>query len=498
VFAGTQRIAQTTAIGNDWSVAFPPDVLGVIPTDITFSSGTASASRKLAIDLTPPVTTALQTTVKNELNDVVTFAADGAIVSHAHVDTNQSVLGGTACVDIFKHAYLMDPGDSNPIHWELRATDDGVGIDPATARIGLRDGTTFGPWRPITGVATDGTIDYSINLARSGAAGDAFLASTEAPMVIQLAVKDRLDREVTFERCWTNHPLAVPLAAGASSQAVGPLGLATNGLEVQFFRNLVAELINPGARGLSTMDYDVLNGTDETAFVTFSLTRPALDSRRDYVVQNATKQVVTTNVRCNENDTDIRCDRPIHPEPDGDEGSTLHESLDHFVVRVFRVQPDGALGTEVACDPCSAAAAKWTFKFEKGRYRVMSGIRDMPTLFPSGAPGDFDNGPFFDFTLPTTSGSFGLSGKLVGSYSGCTKFQSIGPNRFCIQRTDFTRYRALKRFEIAFNTPLTNKVASAPTAAIAPRSLGQLAAPRVLPSFVYDSFETLPPAPPPL
>ena len=81
-----------------------------------------------------------------------------------------------------------------------------------------------------------------VDVLRSGSAGDAFVATTEAAMVIQLAVKDRLDREVTFERCWNNHPLAVPLKVGASAQSTGPLALATNGLEAQFFRNVVAEL----------------------------------------------------------------------------------------------------------------------------------------------------------------------------------------------------------------------------------------------------------------
>ncbi|MEO8701132.1 MAG: hypothetical protein ABI867_13870 [Kofleriaceae bacterium] len=505
IFAGTQRIAETKARGNTWSIAFPADVLGVIPTDITFSASAASATRKLAVDATPPLTSALPTIVKNEQNDVVTFGANGTIVSHAHVDTGQTTLGDASCPDVFKHAYLMDPGDSNPIHWELRASDDGVGIDPASAmvRVGLRDGSNFGPWRPLTGTVIDGSIDYSIDVTRSGSTGDAFVATTEAPMVVQLAVKDRLDREVSLERCWTNHPLAVPLVVGASAQSVGPLALATNGLEAAAFHNVVAEMINPASKGLSTMDYDVLNGTDETAFVTFTLTRPELRSRRDYVKQSAAKQVVNLSglnrVNCNDPDSDSRCDAPFHPARVTNIGSTLLESSDHFVVRVLRVQPDGSLGAEVACNPCNDAAAKWTFALDKGHYRVMSGMRDMRSLFPSGAPGDFDDGPFSDFSLGTTAGSFGLSGKTLSSHSGCTHFTTVpigntgNSNTFCDQRTDFTQYRALSRYEIAFVTPLTNKPASAPTASIAPRSLGQLA-PRALPAFIFDSFETLPQA----
>jgi hypothetical protein len=501
VFAGTEKIAETKATGTDWSLAFPTGVLGVIPTDITFKTRDASASRKLAVDATPPVTAAIPTTVKNEQLDVVTFANDGAIVSHAHVDTDQTTLGGDACADVFKHAYLMDPGDSNPIHWELRASDDGVGIDPASAmvRVGLRDGSSFGPWRPVAGTETEGTIDYSIDVLRSGSAGDPFLATTEAPMVIQLAVKDRLDREVTLERCWNNHPLAVPLKLGASAQSVGPLALATNGLEAQFFHNVVAELINPGSKGLSTMDYDLFNGTDETAHVTFTLTRPELRSRRDYVKQSAAKTVVTQHVRCT-SEEDPRCEPPVHPPIVTSIGSTLLETSDHFVVRVFRIQPDGAIGAEIPCAPCNQATAKWTFALDNGHYRVMSGLRDMPSLSPSGAPNDADSGPFFDFNMPTTSGTFGLSGKNLSSHSGCTRVTQVPIGNtgdftfFCDQRTDFTQYRALSRFEIAFVTNLTNRAASAPTAAMAPRSVGQLATPRVLPAFIFNSFETLPPA----
>lgn len=507
-------IATATVADATWSVTL--DNLAT-PSDVTFvardeSADLASITRTFAIDLTPPVIAAMPTEIANELNDIVSFGADGTISSHLHTTANQTTLGSDGCPDVFKHAYLMDGGDSNPIRWQLRATDDGVGLDAEAAlvRIGKKDGSQFSAWQPIAGSGARDLLDFEIDALRTD---HAFLGTTEAEMVIQLSTKDRLDREVIFERCWNHHPLAVPLLVKSANQAAGhPLALQTNRLESGFFFHQLAEaMINPDSAGLSMLDYDLFNGSDESAIVTISLNRPRLFTRRDYVRQTAAKTVrdldTAQRIRCNDDDTNPRCEVPNHPQRFASTGSTLEESPERFVVRVVEIAADGSLGTEVPCITCNANAGVWTFDVAgktsssaPGRqYRVMTGVRELTNLFPSGASGDLDDGPFAETTLRTTVGDFGIVGRLIGNkHSGCTKFQNVpigntgNSNTFCVQETDFQHYRALTRIEIAFVTPLLNQPAASPAAGVTPRANGTLAAARKLQGFSYDSIEQLP------
>jgi hypothetical protein len=394
----------------------------------------------------------------------------------------------------------------------MHATDDGVGIDPAATlfRIGTKDGEVFGPWRPVTGNGTPEFLVYELALLRSA---DEFLGTIEAPMVIQLATKDRLDREVVFERCWTHHPLAVPLLATTAQQAANhPLALPTNRLESGLvFHHHAEELINPGSRGLSILDHELFNGTTERALVTFTVTRPQLFTRRDYVRQSAAQAVrdldIATRIRCNETDTDVRCETPVHPQRFASTGSTLQESAERFVVRVVKVAADGSLGDDVPCVTCDAIAGVFTFEIDGkldanargARYRVMTGVRELTNLFPSGASGDLDGGPFSEALLRTTLGDFGIVGKLIGNkYTACTKFVTVpvgntgNTNTFCTQLTDFQHYRALTRIEMAFSSPLRVQAAASPSPGVAARSTGRLVNIHELRSFSYDTIESLP------
>jgi hypothetical protein len=295
VTLGGREVAAVTAKGNEWSLPLPADLIATTPTTLTFSARGASIVRTFVVDTTPVEVSASPTEVKNELHDVITLAGDGTILSQEHVDLEPSVLGGEGCPDVFKHAFLMDPDDSNPLRWQLHASDDGVGFELASAlvRIGLRDGSRFGPWRTPTGVGGDAAADFTVDLVRSGDQANDLLVSAEGPMVIQFAIQDRLGRESVLERCWTNHPLGVPLFTepGASAPATGGLSLFTHALGEPTDINLMTDLINPGSSGLATMEYDLFNGTDETAFVTSTLNRPALTTQREYVHQSAYLQI---------------------------------------------------------------------------------------------------------------------------------------------------------------------------------------------------------------
>ena len=513
---GDAPIAEAVITDGRWTLPIPANTLGVQPAELTFvvrvdESDRASLTRAFAADITPPVMAVLPTSVANELDDIVSFGSDGTVVSHAHIDTSEVTLGGDGCPDVFKHAYLMEANDSNPIRWQFRATDDGVGIDPAATlvRIGTKDGEVFGPWRPVTGSGDRDQLDFEVDALRTI---DPFLGEIEAAMVIQIATKDHLDREAVFERCWTHHPLAVPLFVKPAAQAAGhPLALPTNRLESGIVFHNHADLINPGSAGLSVLDYDVFNGTVESAEVTFKLGRPQLFTRRDYVRQSAVEKVrdldIASRIRCNETDTDPRCETPSHPPKITSTGITVQESPQRYAVRVLKVNADGSLGDEVPCITCDANTGTWMFELggklaasEPGaRYRVMTVLREVTNLFPSGASGDIDGGPFTETLLRTSQGDFGIVGKLIGNkYTACTKFVIVpvgntgNTNTFCTQLTDFQHYRALTRIEMAFNQPLFNR----PTAAVGPgttsRATGMLVGARTLPAFSYDTFEALP------
>ncbi|MBX3155125.1 MAG: hypothetical protein KF773_03925 [Deltaproteobacteria bacterium] len=363
VLAGDVPLGTANVAGTAWSFTVPAGTLGLAPTELSFvgrigRSEQVVVQQPYAIDLTPPVLGVAPSMFSDERADTVTFAPDGTITSHAHAAATVDLAD---CPDVFKHAYLMDPKDPNPIRFQLTATDDGVGIDLASARarVGIADGGELGTFFPVEGVTDGATATFQVDALRSGMSGSAFVGTTEGKLVMQLAVKDLLGREVQTERCWINHPLAVPLLVGDAREAVGyPLALASNALATGPFFHLASELINVGSKGLAIMDFDLFNGTDEPAIATFSLERPEPRTRRDY--RRGTMLVSSTNLF----DEDV-IDCALQPAACAPlstvpflafAGTNQVESTDRWVVRVVRIATDGQ-EEEVPCTTCDAATA---------------------------------------------------------------------------------------------------------------------------------------------
>jgi hypothetical protein len=155
--------------------------------------------------------------------------------------------------------------------------------------------------------------------------------------------------------------------------------------------------------------------------------------------------------------------------------------------------PDASLGDEIACTSCDVTGGSWTFALDRGHYRVLSGLRELRTLFPS-APDDPDDGPFDNVQLASLQGTFGISGRVLDTRTGCTRFELRSGARFCTQLTTVTDYRALASLSLSSGT-LLNQASVAPASTVAPRASGTLALPHSAPTLRFTRVQpAFPPA----
>lgn len=433
-----------------------------------------------------PALVPVSTTFLNEDADAITFDAAG-VPSHRH-DPASSVTLGAGCPVVVKHAYLMVPGNDNP----LRLRVAGTGIDPASVRAQfLRpDGMRIGAARPLQGVTANGATVFEVTALRTD---EPSLGTIEGEVRVLFTARtaDGL-AEVTHEGCWKQTLLAPPLQLGAASIPTGVESLADNKLNALDDRphRLGIGMINDRANGLSILSYDVTNGTAETPLLTVQLQRPSLQVARAYVRRHILQRVTRVSIPCSSSPD--RCNPPAHRPPvdiRGEEGSAGGAP---FAVRIRPVLVSGQLGPALACVACDRSTGAFTFKLTgTTRYRVEVVLGTFPMLKPSSA-GDQFTGDIFDTTLPMADGEFAyITGTPIDDpYDGCTHFSAAGP-RTCTETSRFLAYRALTRIDLSTRGALgaTNLAALSPSSTV--HEFGT----RSRDAFTYVSVATLPPVP---
>jgi hypothetical protein len=433
------------------------------------------------------------TSVIDERNDTIEFDRSGKPIAHEHDPALSVALGGADCPDVFKHAYLMTGADDNPIRFRLI----GARIAPtaATAQFRTADGKTVGRVHPVLGIASpDGeTTAFEITALRDGPSGDSFLGSVEGAVRMRFVARGLDGDERIHEACWTNHPLPAPLFIGEAAVPDDDFALHRNSLNSTSATPhlLSSRLINSNSPGLGLMAYSVMNGTDETPLVTFTLTRPAAAAARSYTKRHLRRSITTTPSPCPDA---AACAAPVHQQPVNEifAGTLLPSS---FAFHLLALGADG-VARDVPCVRCNAEAGTFVFQLAaQTRYRVEVRFEKFTFLKPGSASDPF-SGEIADtvLSLPTPAPSVPITGLPLDVYGGCTK-RSVTSPPVCVERMEFQRYRAIHDLRIATEGDLVSNMKVAVSGMASTYSLGEVARPRAVRAMNFATSVTLPPVP---
>ena len=484
VIAGRPDVVGTIA-GTSWTIALPAGALDPAGTQVelvaTDTAGNqVSLIRRLRPDIEPPALSFQPSTVIDEADDWVSFAADHS-PQHAHLGSPIDVSTAAGCPSVTKYRYLLDSAAPeytqevpapNPLRYQFVTDDPGVGIAPGSTEYsviwtdGVRvdrvlDWTPVGPGTPIGASA----MRFPVGIFSGVVPG---LATTEGDYVVEFRATDRLARTTHVTRCFNLHLRAPPLELErvASPRSTKDHAYALDSLSLASgaqYDQIAARLLNDDA-GASLIDQDVWNGTNAPIYLTVTVTPPQMVMvAQQFVIGNAPTNVIR-NPPCFDN-----CPTPsmlpgeyISPVPQSHQARNLE-----FPVKVFELV-NGQPTLELSClAPCSLSSQVFKFALPPrapgGRparaFRVMTMIGQITALWPR----DFDhdeNPPFVDDGIVWTNANnettlTRLTGKIDTRYfperTGCVSFGTVNGVRYCRQLATMVPYRALIQAILTFS-----------------------------------------------
>jgi hypothetical protein len=483
--------------GTTWTIALPPGALEAGGTSVqivaTDAAGNqSSVIRRLRPDVEPPALSFQASTVNDEADEWVTFAADHS-PEHVHAGNPVDLATPTSCPTLTKFSnllgsmspeYTLELPGPNPIRYQLVTDDPGVGIAAGSTeyRVGLRvgvmqtnwmlDWTSAGGGIPIG----TGTTRFPVGIFSDVVAG---LATTEGIYDVEFRATDRLGRTTTAARCFDLHLRAPPLELESTSTslptkdhayALDSLSLAPGAQ----FDQIAARLLNYDATGASLIDQDVFNGTTATIYLTATVTRPVMVmATQSFVLDNAPTDV--TPATCG--DACIpAAEGPTYTSPTiPNEATTLH-----FPVKVFELVA-GVPAIEIPClAPCAPSGTVFKFAIpprasggQAARaFRVMTMIGQISSLYPTDQVYTAYP-PFEDTAITWTNGSgVTTTTRFTGivDYSsdpdrtGCVKTLPSPTGPVCTQEGTFVPYRALRSATLMFTGHTYTRYETAATA----------------------------------
>jgi len=499
VIPGRPDVAGVVA-GTRWTIALPPGSLdaGGTPVQIVATDAAGnqhSVVQRVRPDLEPPALSFDPSTVNDEEEDWITFAADHS-PQHAHIGSPVDLATAVACPTLTKHSYLLGatspeyalevPG-ANPLQYQLVTDDPGVGIiDGSTEyRVGLR-GPLQTEWQGwiTAGAGTPigaGVTRFPVDIVSDAVAG---LATEEGTYDVEFRATDRLARTTTVARCFDLRLRAPPLdldLASASrptkdhAYALDSLSLAPGAP----YDQIAARLLNTDATGASLIDQDIFNGTTATIYLTVTVTPPSeVTAAQAFVLDNAPTQVIPAS--CEPSCTSAT-GGPVFSltQP----ASTPETSLD-FPAKVFELV-NGAPATELPClAPCPPSGHVFRFAIpprsgggQPARaFRVMTMIGPISALRPR--DGNHDAPPPFEDTaitwtngsgIPTTTRFTGIVDRNnLPERTGCVRYVA----GVCRQEGTLVPYRALRTAALTFSDRTETQYETAVTANQLPALVG--------------------------
>jgi hypothetical protein len=512
VIAGRPDVVGTIA-GTSWTITLPAGALDPAGTQVeivaTDTAGNqARLSRRLRPDVEPPALSFQPSTVIDEADDWISFAADHS-PQHAHLGSPVD-LSAAGCPTVTKFSYLLGPTSPeyvlelpgpapNPLRYQFVTDDPGVGIAPASTeyRVGWRppstpsdidwvlDWTLLGPGTPIgTGVTR-----FPVSIFSNVVPG---LATKEGDYVVEFRATDRLARPVSVARCFhltlRAPPLELePLTPGTRSTkdhayALDSLSLAPGAQ----YDQIAARLLNDTATGASLIDQDAWNGTTSTIYLTVTVTPPQMVMvAQRFAVGNAPTNVIR-NPPCFDN-----CPVPsmLPTEYTAPQRQSHEDRNLQFPIKVFELV-NGQPTLELPClAPCSLSDR--VFKFElpprltgghsARAFRVMTMIGQITGLWPR----DFDHiapPPFVDDGIVWTNANnettlTRLTGLIDTRYfpqrTGCVSFGTVNGVRYCRQLGTMVPYQVLIEAILTFSQRTSTRYETAAATDSTPATVGE-------------------------
>lgn len=429
---GGRVVAQATITGARWALQLPAGAIAETGTEVvlraTTGGGDIDLRRVFVRDTSVPSLLAAGAT-RDERSDLIDVSTGAPV--HTHV--GEVVRATAGCVDVYKYAYLMDPGapqlgseaSPNPLLWTFRPT--GVGIDAGRARYRVRrqDGTqstVLRDWSALGAVTPDGT--FHVPIFRSGPDGFPSLGTTAQQVHIDVRFRDWKGVETEASVCWDHHPLAAPVELTTPVIADGAGGLAG----MTFAANSpISRLANPGA-GVPVFRARLRHFAAEA--VALSVTR-ATDGVPGFSRTVAHDFGGAVAVPVQEVCPDEGCEPlPYQPSSVPTTGALPLSTLQVTIVDPITQQP-------LACDdgPCMLPARTGAQPIE---YTVLVSVANATTLRPRATVGIGEH---------TIAGQT-FTGEAPVAHSYCSRGRVIGGINRCLERTTVQGVIALDRLRL--------------------------------------------------
>ena len=312
---GGAVVASTMVGSGSWQLTIPAGMIAPAGSTVVVhaidapgnvSAETPATSPFLRVDTTPPSVTAIPTTFYREASDAITFPSPSGGPHHSHNTGAAVMLGGTgACAVISKYAYLtatapagteVVSGNPTPVRnqltFQVRASDSGVGLDPATFRytVTTPNGATFGPF-PLTAtpvVGSPGAYDATAILHRDGAEAIPAIgipgsiqestgpAGARTVYTVTLDARDRLGQLAAVAPCFDYAPLGPPLQVTQTAREAVPSATVRTlkGGTFDLPAGTTSQLLNDTAAA-GVLEVWVRNRTPDPAYIDITAPAPA-------------------------------------------------------------------------------------------------------------------------------------------------------------------------------------------------------------------------------
>lgn len=535
IVLGGQVVATAAITGTAWTATLPDHALAGTDNIVTIravdSVGNAtSRTQTVRVDATPPIATVASSPVFDEINSTFQFVddANGSRANHIPHGTPVELATTESCPTLHKYVHLLSQpgpngthsvlgsaGELNPLNFNVVMSDDGVGLDVATAeyRVGILNGAAVNfltGWLPLTGGVVQGTntTRFVLPLYRDGARGLPALGNTRGEYHIELRVRDRFGRAGTTARCWQHEILAPPTratneATGANIQGTPayrrPDSLFSTRLDPNEAlgerADFSTKFLNSTAEGGAVWSNKFKNYLDAPIFVTVQVSKDAAATvSRQFVIRSTLVNPTAASTSCGTQPCLIAQPAIEYTSQPSNSTQTVLKST----IRVFDVSAGRA---EISpCSGCTNDADAQVFQFRipprseaagssPHEYEIVtvlqtglpSGQGTNVTLAPvDGNQPDSDPSPYTEVavssTVPndsqgsgTTSFSSTITGKLIGPPSTslvCIEQDNDSGEFICLKKARRQRYRALKSvtYALTINSVINTSYATSATA----------------------------------
>ena len=459
------------------------------------------------LDSPPPIVEVTSSPVFDERLDVITFD-EYAVPVHT-ADENALVDLGQAggCPTVGKHVHRLAAAGANPLRWRVMVRDrtgwpapgdfpvaleyrvkrrdpatqpgsaEACSVDPK--QDGSKQEWLMDDWLPAEPIASaeDGAVVYEVTLLRDRV--PALATEPEAELEIVFRGRDALDNEVVACRCWNHVLLPVPLEVGAITMAAGPGSLAARSLHPG---NNIAPLLNgvPLEEAPALASFLIRNGTDEPAYVRFSLTQPLVQYTKCWRRSNAELSIHAPDPQCV---TKGECLLSFPPDRQTLVAVDMGV-IEHLVtgLRVQEVTAQSSTAVELCagCDVPEHTIAPRLPSADPRTYRVDLLISDLGALAPRTA---IEPLSFYFETVLAPPYLIPITGLIAPDVLHiCTDFSGT-----CLQTTRYQYYHVVTAAMLTMNDPLSAHVITAPLSRTSQQFTGSTST--ELESFAWSTHE---------